>query len=73
MTQTTKGNQILPSSMSQMMKHLARATAYGMISIFVSLSTVNAYHASPSRDELPLDEQLLKEVQQKVKRAVRSN
>ncbi len=56
-----------------MMKYLVKATAYGMISIFVSLSTVHAYHASPSRDELTLDEQLLKEVQQKVKRAVRSN
>lgn len=73
MTQTTKGNQILPSSMSTMMKYLVKATAYGMISIFVSLSTVNANHASPSRDELTLDEQLLKEVQQKVKKAVRSN
>lgn len=48
------------------MKYLTRATAYGMISILMSLSMVHVTYAASSNDEL-----LLKQVQQEVKKVVR--
>lgn len=64
---TRTQNMILPSSRTPMMKYLTRATAYGVISIFMSVSMVHVTYATSSSDEL-----LLKQVQQEVKRTVRS-